>query len=258
MNLTDNEILKFQKGSPVFLDDICAIYPATVGEIVDLGYDTFQRYLGILIAEKPVQQTEDKELNDLLESLTTFQYILMLTATDTEINLLVKNAFQFFIHESISFSLEPAQIIVGELKEQHILTEEKFYDFRTILKRMYFVEQEGEEIIINPDDPPSVKKLKRQMILNREKVRKAKAKQAAREKTNLKFSDLIGSITINNCNLNMENIWNITYYAFHDQLKRMGWRDQFNINSSAAMAGAKIKKGQLKHWMRSITNSDKI
>jgi hypothetical protein len=41
MNLTDSEVLKFQKGSPVFLDDICAVYPATLGEIVDEGYDNF-------------------------------------------------------------------------------------------------------------------------------------------------------------------------------------------------------------------------
>jgi hypothetical protein len=41
MNLTDTEILKFQKGSPVFIDDICAVYPATLGQIVDLGYDKF-------------------------------------------------------------------------------------------------------------------------------------------------------------------------------------------------------------------------
>ena len=107
------------------------------------------------------------------------------------------------------------------------------------------------------DDPPATKKIKMQMRQNREKVRKAKAKKAAREKTDLNFSDLIASITINDCGLNMDNIWNITYYAFHDQLKRMGWRDQFNINNRAALAGAKLKKSQLKHWMRSIASSDK-
>jgi len=41
MNLTDNETLKFLRGSPVFLDDICAVYSPTLGEIVDLGYDKF-------------------------------------------------------------------------------------------------------------------------------------------------------------------------------------------------------------------------
>jgi len=41
MNLTDNEVLKFLKGSPVFIEDICAVYPATLGEIVDIGYEKF-------------------------------------------------------------------------------------------------------------------------------------------------------------------------------------------------------------------------
>jgi len=122
---------------------------------------------------------------------------------------------------------------------------------------MYFIEVEGEEIIISANDSPAVRELKMKMRENRDKVRRAKAKQAAREKSDLKFSDLIGSMTINNCGLNMNNIWDITYYAFHDQLKRMGWRDQFNINNQAALAGAKLKKDQLKHWMRSIASSDK-
>jgi len=90
---------------------------------------------------------------------------------------------------------------------------------------MYFLETEGDEIIIYKDDPPATKKLKAQMRANREKVRKAKAKQSEKEGTDLKLSDLIGSLTINNCNLNIINIWDISYYAFHDQLKRMGWRD---------------------------------
>ncbi len=258
MNLTDNEILKFQKGSPILLDDICAIYPATMGEIVDLGYDTFQKYLNVMTIEKPIPKPgEDSEFKQLMEQLTDFQYVLMITSFDSEVNLTMKAAFQFFTHENIMFLPEQEQIIIGPLKEQHIINEGKFYELQQILRRMYFLEVEGEEIIINEDDPPATKKLKMQMRANREKVRRAKAKQAAREKSDLKLSDLIGSITINNCGLNMENIWNITYYAFHDQLKRMGWRDQFNINNQAAMAGAKLKKSQLKHWMRSIANSEK-
>ena len=258
MNLTDNETLKFLKGSPVLLDDICAVYPATIGEIVDEGYDNFQRYLSILISEKPIPKaSDDPELKQLLNSLTDFQYLLMMASIDVEANSLLKRAFYFFTHEEVIFSLDPAQIIVGPIEEKHLLTEEKFYDLQRLLRRMYFIEQEGEEIIIYPDDPPATKKIKMQMRQNREKVRKAKAKKAAQEKTDLKFSDLIASVTINDCGLNMDNIWNITYYAFHDQLKRMGWRDQFNINNRAALAGAKLKKSQLKHWMRSIASSDK-
>lgn len=257
MNLTDNEVLKFQRGTPIFIDDICAVYPAKIGEIVDIGYEEFQKYLGIIIAEKPAAQGKNQEMAALLDGITDFQYLILMSQLDKTTNNLLKSAFRFFTHEDVTFILDPPQIVVGPVEEKHILNEEKFSDLQRLIRRMYFVEQEGEEIIINPDDSEATKKLKMQMRANREKVRQAKARKAAREKSDLKFSDLIGSITINNCGLNMENIWNITYYAFHDQLKRMGWRDQFDINNRAAMAGAKIKKDQLKHWMRSIASNDK-
>lgn len=258
MNLTDSDILKFQYGSPIFLDDICAIYPAKLGEIVEFGYEKFQTCLSALIANKPIlKEGTDKELKQLIDGLTDFQYLLMMATVDKETNEIFREGFRFFCHEEIFFSLEPEQIVVGPIEEKHLLVESKFYDFQYILKRMYFIEQEGEEIIIYEDDDPAVKTLKMQRRKRQQDLAKAKAKKAAKEGNDLKFSDLIGSITINNCGLNMENIWNITYYAFHDQLKRMGWRDQFNINNQAALAGAKLKKNQLKHWIRSIANSEK-
>jgi hypothetical protein len=43
---------------------------------------------------------------------------------------------------------------------------------------MYFLESEGDEIVIYEDDDPATKRLKEQMRKNREKVRRAKAKKA--------------------------------------------------------------------------------
>ena len=257
MNLTDDEILKFQKGAPVFIQDICAVYPATLGEIVDFGYSNFQECLSIITAGKPAEIAGNAEVQAIIEKLTDFEYLLMMTHLDKKSNQMLKQAFQFFIHDTVTFSMDPAQIIVGPLEQKHILTEEKFYDLQELIRRMYFLEEEGESITINKNDSEIVKRLKMQAKRNREKLRRAKAKQAQQSHTDLKLSDLIGSITINNCGLNMDNIWNITYYAFHDQLRRMGWRDQFDTNSRAALAGAKLKKNQLKHWMRSIADSDK-
>lgn len=258
MNLTDNEVLKFLRGTPVFIEDICAVYPATLGEIIDLGYDKFQQYLSVATTTKPVDTKKDEELGKLLEQLTDFQFILFMASIDPSTNVLLKEAFRFFTHEEASIVLEPPSILIGPKADQRIMTESTFYDFQRVLKRMYFIEVEGEEIIIYEDDSPAIKRLKEQMRANREKVRRAKANKASQEKgSDMKFSDLIGSMTINDCGLNIHDIWDITYYAFHDQLKRMGWRDQFNINQKAALAGAKINKSQLKHWMRSIANSDK-
>ena len=41
---------------------------------------------------------------------------------------------------------------------------------------MYFLEVEGEEIIIYDDDLPAVKRMKEKMLKNREAVRRAKAR----------------------------------------------------------------------------------
>ena len=54
----------------------------------------------------------------------------------------------------------------------------------------------------------------------------------------------------------MLNIWDLTYYAFHDQLTRMGWKEKYEMNSRAALAGAKIKKSELSYWLKSMQNSD--
>lgn len=258
MNLTDNETLKFLKGSPVFIEDICAVFPATLGQIVDEGYDQFQQYLGALTASKPTTKLDnDKELRELMEKLTDFQYILLMANLDPQVHKTLKKGFKFFTHEDAIFSLEPAQIIIGPIEEKHLMVESNFYDFQRLLKRMYFLETEEEEIIIYEDDPPLTRQLKLQKRDRREKLRRAKAAEAKKNGTDMQISDLIASLTLNDCGLNIHNIWDITYYAFHDQLKRMGWRDQFNINQKAALAGAKLNKSQLKHWMRSITSQDK-
>ena len=254
MTLTDDFTLKCMKGSPVFLDDICAIYPRKLGDIVDIGYSTFLKYINLFNMEKPsLQEVKDNELSALLNKLDDFQYFLFMVNIDSESNQLAKNAFHFFTHEQVIFSLEQEEIIIGPPQERHLMVAEDFYNFRRILRRMYFLDVSKDDIVIEEDDDPRVRAIKKKLLERRKKLKKAKTKD---NDSNVEFSDLIGSLTLNNCGLNMENIWNITYYAFHDQLKRMGWRDQFNINNQMALAGAKVDKEKLKHWIKSISSEN--
>ena len=254
MTLTDDFTLKCMKGSPVFLDDICAIYPRKLGDIVDIGYSTFLKYINLFNMEKPSsQEVKDNELSALLNKLDDFQYFLFMVNIDSESNQLAKNAFHFFTHEQVIFSLEQEEIIIGPPQEKHLMVAEDFYNFRKILRRMYFLDVSKDDIVIEEDDDPRVRAIKKKLLERKKKLKKIKTKD---NDSNIEFSDLIGSLTLNNCGLNMENIWNITYYAFHDQLKRMGWRDQFNINNQMALAGAKVDKEKLKHWIKSISSEN--
>ena len=258
MNLTDSDVLKFLRGTPILLDDICAIYPVTLGEITDIGYDIFQKYLGTITMQKPEKLVikEEKEFTNFLNQLTNFQYILFLATMEVEIQETLKESFRFFCHEEVTLSFEMEQIIIGPIEEQHILTEDKFYDLQHIIRCMYFLEEiDNESLQINQNDDPRVRAIKEKIARDNKKREELRRRKNRTEDSDIMLSDLVGSLTLNNCGLNIENIWNITYYAFHDQLRRMGWRDQFNINHRAALAGAKIEDGQLRHWIRSIHDS---
>lgn len=251
MTLTDDFTLKCMKGSPVFLDDICAIYPRTLGDIVDIGYSTFLKYINLFSMEK--LSLQDDNLNAILSELNDFQYFLFMVSIDSDSNQLAKDAFYFFTHEQVIFSLEQEEIIIGPPQEKHLMVAEDFYNFRKILRRMYFLDVSKDDIIIEEDDDPRVRAIKKKLLERKKKLKKAKSKD---NDSNMEFSDLIGSLTLNNCGLNIGNIWDITYYAFHDQLRRMGWRDQFNINNEMALAGAKVDKKKLKHWIQSISSEN--
>ena len=67
MNLTDSFTLKCQCGSPVFLEDICAIFPATLREIVEIGYDTFWQYIQVLTAQKPVIENKEDNISQSVD-----------------------------------------------------------------------------------------------------------------------------------------------------------------------------------------------
>lgn len=267
MNLTDTNLIKVMAGCPIFFEDICAIYPATLEEIAKVGYNNFMNYLNVIMMKRPdfrtIKETKEtpdeeskeitKEFVDFIETLTDFEYLLMTTNIDIKTNQLLREAFRFFIHENVTFSLDPAQIIIGPIEEKHLLNEENFYNFRETISKMHFLSEE-EDIEINEDDPPQVVALKLQMIKNRERVAKAKSKKKGKNK--LLFSDLIASLATGSYGYNLINIWNLTYYAFQDQLKRMGWYEEYNMNTRAALAGAKIKKSELKYWMKAMIDKE--
>ena len=112
------------------------------------------------------------------------------------------------------------------------------------------------DIILRDDDSEATRRLKLQMMRNRELVAKAKARQNRQEASDIQFTDLVGSVALGVSGLNGVVIWDMTYYMFQDQLKRMGWKEQYQLNQRAALAGAKLKKDQLQYWIRTIA-SDK-
>ena len=257
-SINEDMILKFQANVPILFKDVFAIKCPTLKQIAEIGHSTFLKYIDVLLITKPVLEKteENKNFLEVIKSFSDFQYLLFLIAIDKEVNQTFKMSFKFFTGENVFFSMNPPQIIVGDLKNKYLLNEEEYEEFRTIIKKMLCLDN-GEDITINSSDSDRVRALKQKLKKNHALVEKAKKKNKQASKENrLEFSDLVGSLAISVDGLNLINIWDLTYYSFQDQLKRMGWYEKYNTNLQASLAGAKIKEKDLKHWMRSFYDDD--
>lgn len=256
MSSTDEKVLRLLHGKPIIFKDICLIYSPILDELANIGMNKFYQYLAMILVEKPVP--DDEEMKELIKKLSTFEYLLLLTKMDVEREKMIREAFQFFTHEQVIFTLEPPSVVFGDGTEKRILTKNDFDEFqRDVQLCCASLNVDEDTIEFLETDSPKVRELKEQMLRGRKEREKAKAKASAQkndEKSNLKFSDLVASLCTGSTNgINLLNVWNLSYYAFQDQLKRMGWHEEFNINTRAALAGAKIDKDKLSHWIKTMT-----
>ena len=65
------------------------------------------------------------------------------------------------------------------------------------------------------------------------------------------MTDLIGSLTTKT-SLNIVDVWQLSYYTFNDQFRRMRLLEQYSAGLQSIMAGADPKKIKLKDWIQSI------
>lgn len=254
MSSIDSEILKFQCGLPITYKDICLIYSPFLKEIAAEGLDKFYTYLSVLVSpEKPKNLDNNPELKALLSPLTDFEYLILSTSMDKEVHKTISAAIYFFTKDKATFVTKPTPMIVlGDVEERRYLTQETFSGFQDKISLACAMLDPHEDLIEFLDsDTPQVRALKEQLRDGRKK--RAKAKQKSDGENKLQLTDFIASVAIGTNSLNMINIWDLTYYAFQDQLKRMSWYEEFDINMRASMAGAKMDKKKLSHWIKSMT-----
>lgn len=234
--------------------DICLVYSPTLNDIATAGLDKFYQYLSIIMIEKP--HTEEEGIAELLKKLSDFEYLILLSQLDQAQYQLIKSALNFFTHEEVTLLMDPPAIVFGDPDEKRIITKDSFIEFQMLVKRACAAMDSSEQDIqLLDSDTDDARRIKLQILKGRKDRARAKAKQnKTKEESDVQFSDLVASLSIGTDGaINILNVWDLTYYAFQDQVKRMSWREEFDINTRAAMAGAKIKKEKLSHWIKSMT-----
>lgn len=256
MSSIDSKIIKHLKGLPVIFKDICIIQSPSLNDIAVEGLDKFYQYISVTQIHKP-NKIEDDEVKQLLSPLSDFEYLLLLTQMDSEDNKLIKDALEFFTKEKVTFITNPPSIVFGSPTEKRIMKKDDFISFQDEISLACAMKDPKEQSIEFLDsDTPRVRALKEQMLAGRRKREEAKRRQRKKDgEGELELSDLIGSLTIADNSYNLLNVWDLSYYAFQDQFRRMGWREEFDINTRASLAGAKLDKNKLSHWIKTMSFS---
>lgn len=243
-NLINKE--QFFVGIPTEIGNICKVYPVTVREIATIGAKNFYSYLNLFTLDKE-DIDEFLQQQGVEERLTPFQFTLINANEDKQYLENLEKAFKFFLHEEqITVLVDNEAIILGDINEDRVLMEEDFNTVCAIIIEQNMVNKSSaEERMNNPSDAKAAQIIKK--IKEGRKIREKKSSDS-----NLNFIDLVASLAAKGNGLNAINVWDLTYYAFNDQFKRMQMIEQYDNARQSILAGADSKKVKIEYWLRPI------
>ena len=234
-------------GLPVNFKDIAFVYPPTVFDMVGNTKVPLYRQLLTVSHEDIEDQLWGKDFENDISKITVptpLEYLFSLVFQSEEYKELAKDAFQFFIHEPVTFLIKEKKIIIGDISEVkrvedlRILSEENYFEFQNLLR-----ESMGEKAKTPPDptEHPRVKKMKARARY-RDRV---KAK-----KEGITLGTNLAAICCMGIGINPLNIREISFCAVSILTRMYQDKEKYSIDIDSLLAGAKAKDVDLKYWIR--------
>ena len=245
---------QFFIGEPKQFKPGIMIYPPKIKDVV--ANENFGVYNRLLTYSQEEVEDEFVEAGKELDKYPTPLEFLFNNAyhyKDYESH--AKNAFQFFIHEEITFLYEQKIIIIGDLKEVLknaksmddliMIKEEEFFDFQNAIRDCM-----GKKAVEppNPNEHPKLKEMKRKARY-RDKI---KAKNAAKSKDGASLFTILVSICCMGLGITPLNIGEMSYVAMESILRKYQEKEKYELDIQSLLAGADSKKIKPKYWIRNF------
>lgn len=235
-------------GLPANFKDLCKIYPPSINSL--LKTENFNLYRQLLMVS--YEELDDKWFDDGRKdpTPTPFEYLFNICSQDKRIENLAIEAFNFFIHEKVSFLYDLKIICIGDLEEEiktiksinelRLLKEEDYLDFQNLLR-----EALGEKTVEPPklNENPKIKRIKR---LGRKRDRIA-AKQHG-----LNFGDSLVAICCMGLGITPLNIGEMSKSAIQAIMEMYQNREKYDIDIRSLLAGASKKDVKIEYWIKNL------
>ena len=241
-------------GFPIDFKDICQVYPPTVNDVVgNKDFGIYQSLFTMTQEELDKAFLQDERIN---QAPTPFQYLLINYYQDEKVRDKIHEAFTFFIHEPVTIVPEIEMLLIGksedeldpnvDLEEPRLLTEENFFDFQNIVRKVMGMEDEKKPDPEEENLDPRIKRYKMKIKQSEEILKKKKSKNAPT------LGTLLTAICCMGIGLNPLNIGEISYACVHWLIAMEQQKEEYDIDIRALLAGADSKKVKPKYWIRNI------
>lgn len=241
-------------GYPINFNDICEIYPPKVKDVVNNeNFRTYHSLFTMTQEELDEEYLKDRNTTDVP---TPFQYILINYYHSEELQEIIKEAFNFFIHEPVTIVPEIEMLLIGkseeelnpdiDLEEPRLLTEENFFDFQNYIRLALGqeFEEKPKEEDINLD--PRIKRYKMKVKEHERIIAEKKSKDAPT------LGTLLAAICCMGIGLNPLNIGEMSYACVHWLIAMYQQSEEYDIDIKALLAGADSKKVKPKYWIKNL------
>lgn len=238
-----------------------SIFLPTLDEIYEKGPDLYFEYLYSLIMDFDKMRGAIGTTENIY--YTDYDLFISLLMSDESFLKTALEALEFFTKDRFIFTETAigslrrqtpdgklhymSEEVEGELTLYDILTPELWIKIREILCLAHWTPVPVERGPLKGKAAEIADKLRR----NKEEVARLKAKKNKGQESP-DIYEIIASVCARSPSYNLFNVWQLSYYQFFDQFKRIHLDEEYKYSLEQILAGVDPKKLEIRHWSSSI------
>lgn len=224
MKLTESMKFKLWAGHPIEVVGVGELHPLTLNEIISMGYEIYQKYIGILLVEENMLKTKDEptklslqKQNGIGVQESTISILAEMCESNEEMCSFVLTALELVFKKQFTFLNINGIVFAESGKISNALTEENYEDFKNVLKAQYCISSPKEE------EYRPANNAAREMI---ERIKKNKA-NAPQPKQTISLLSMVSAISWKGASGDVSSVLKLTMYQIHDAYYRLMTIDNF-------------------------------
>lgn len=226
------------------------IHQPSIKQIAYIGEQAFFTGCQYLIFSKESLNDQDKSR---LKNFNDFEILMKIIKDSDSIAIKKGKACMqlvlLLLFPDYKINFLPLSIMLTKENQNHLIDKDNFQDFKNIIKEIFCLNNDTDvKDKYNPGGPQA-KALVQKFRKRQKKLNELKNKKNIQQKFSV-FPRYISILSVGQ-NKDMNILFQYTVYQLFDEFRRFNLKQQYDLNISCRLAGAKDTE-EIKNWMSDI------